>query len=151
SGACCTAGWPIPVEARLLPLVGVELLVPDAAGACIHFDGASRLCRIQCEHGGDMLPGACYPFSPGALLDDRGTFVALSNFCPTAAALLCESDGELAIVASPPAFPERRVYEGLDAREQWPPLVRPGVLFDLASYSRWETFIVATFASGVSA
>jgi uncharacterized protein YoaH (UPF0181 family) len=43
------------------------------------------------------------------------------------------------------------VYEGLDARGQWPPLVRPGVLFDLASYSRWEQFIVSTFASGVSA
>jgi hypothetical protein len=139
------------VEPRLLPLVGVDLLVPDAAGACIHFDGASRLCKIQREHGENMLPGACYQFPRRALIDDRGTFVAISNFCPTAAALLCDSDDELAIVASPPAFPERRVFEGLDARGQWPPLVRPGVLFDLASYSRWETFIVSTFASGVSA
>jgi hypothetical protein len=151
SGACCTAGWSIPVEPRLLSLLGVELLVPDAAGACIHFDGASRLCKVQREHGENMLPGSCYQFPRRALIDDRGTFVALSNFCPTAAALLCESDDQLAIVASPPAFPERRVYEGLDARGQWPPLVRPGVLFDLASYSRWETFIVSTFASGVSA
>jgi len=151
SGACCTAGWSIPVEPRLLPLVGVDLLVPDAAGACIQFDGASRLCTIQREHGENMLPGACYQFPRRALIDDRGTFVALSNFCPTAAALLCESDEPLAIVASPPAFPEGRVYEGLDARGQWPPLVRPGVLFDLASYSRWEQFIVSTFASGVSA
>jgi hypothetical protein len=108
------------------------------------------LCEVQREHGENTLPGACYQFPRRALIDDRGTFVALSNFCPTAAALLCESDGELAIVASPPAFPEERVYEGLDARGQWPPLVRPGVLFDLASYSRWETFIVSTFASGVS-
>jgi len=151
SGACCTAGWSIPVEPRLLPLVGVDLLVPDAAGACIQFDGASRLCTIQREHGENMLPGACYQFPRRALIDDRGTFVALSNFCPTAAALLCESDEQLAIVASPPSFPEGRVYEGLDARGQWPPLVRPGVLFDLASYSRWEQFIVSTFASGVSA
>jgi hypothetical protein len=151
SGACCTAGWSIPVEPRLLPLIGVDLLVPDAAGACTHFDGASRLCKIQREHGENMLPGACYQFPRRALIDDRGTFVALSNFCPTAAALLCESDGELAIVPSPPAFPEDRVYEGLDARGHWPPLVRPGVLFDLASYSRWETFIVSTFASGAPA
>lgn len=151
SGACCTAGWSIPVEPRLVPLVGVDVLVPDAMGACVHFDGASRLCKVQCEHGENMLPGACYQFPRRALIDDRGTFVALSNFCPTAAALLCESDGELAIVASPPAFSERRVYEGLDARGHWPPLVRPGVLFDLTSYSRWETFIVSTFASGGSA
>jgi hypothetical protein len=151
SGACCTAGWSIPVEPRLLSLVGVDLLVPDATGTCIHFDRASRLCEVQRAHGENMLPGACYQFPRRALIDDRGTFVALSNFCPTAATQLCESDGELAIVASPPAFPERRVYEGLDARGQWPPLVRPGVLFDLASYSRWETFIVSTFASGVSA
>lgn len=151
SGACCTAAWSIPVEPRLLPLLGVDLLVPDAAGTCIHFDGTSRLCKVQREHGEDMLPEACYQFPRRALIDDRGTFVALSNFCPTAATLLCESDGDLAIVASPSAFPERRVYEGLDARGQWPPLVRPGVLFDLASYSRWETFIVSTFASGVSA
>ena len=151
SGACCTAGWSIPVEPRLLPLVGVDLLVPDGAGACVHFDGASRLCTIQREHGENMLPGACYQFPRRALIDDRGTFVALSHFCPTAATLLYESEDQLAIVASPPAFPEQRVYEGLDARGQWPPLVRPGLLFDLASYSRWETFIVSTLASGVSA
>jgi hypothetical protein len=151
SGACCTAGWSIPVEPRLLPLVGIDLLVPDATGTCLHFDGTSRLCKIQREHGENMLPGACFQFPRRALIDDRGTFVALSNFCPTAAALLCESDDHLAIVSSPPAFPEHRVYEGLDARGQWPPLVRPGVLFDLASYSHWETFIVSTFASRGSA
>jgi hypothetical protein len=150
SGACCTAGWSIPVEPRLLPLIGVDLLVPDAGGTCAYFDGASRLCEVQREHGEGMLPGACYQFPRRALIDDRGTFVALSNFCPTAAALLYDSDTELAIVASPPAFPERRVYEGLDARGQWAPLVRPGVLFDHSSYSRWETFIVSTFASDLS-
>src|SRR6185436_4048509 len=70
----------------------------------------------------------------------------LSNFCPTAATLLCESEAALAIVASPAAFPEGRAYEGLDARGQWPPLVRPGLLFDFESYARWEAFIVSTLA-----
>lgn len=116
SGACCTAGWSIPVEPRLLPLLGVDLLVPDAQGTCVHFDRESR------------------------------TFITLSNFCPTAATLLCASDAPLAIVPSPQAFPESRGYEGLDARGQWPPLVRPGLLFDLESYSRWERFIVSTLA-----
>lgn len=146
SGACCTAGWAIPVEARLLPLLGVNVLVPDAQGACRHFDRQSRLCVVQREHGEEMLPGSCYQFPRRALLDDRGTFITLSNFCPTAAALLCESEAALAIVASPPAFPEGGAYEGLDARGQWPPLVRPGLLFDFESYARWEAFIVSTLA-----
>jgi hypothetical protein len=146
SGACCTAGWAIPVEARLLPLLGVKVLVPDDQGACGHFDRKSRLCVVQREYGEEMLPGSCYQFPRRALLDDRGTFITLSNFCPTAATLLCESEAALAIVASPPAFPEGRVYEGLDARGQWPPLVRPGLLFDFESYGRWEAFIVSTLA-----
>jgi hypothetical protein len=146
SGACCTAGWSIPVEARLLPLLKVNVLVPDAQGACSHFDRQSRLCALQREHGEDMLPGSCYQFPRRVVIDDRGTFVTLSNFCPTAATLLCESEAMLAIVSSPAAFPEQRGYEGLDARGQWPPLVKPGLLFDLQSYSRWESFIVSTFA-----
>src|SRR5262249_28283841 len=48
------------------------------------------------------------------------------------------------------AFPERRQYEGLDARGQWPPLVRSGLLFDPDSYSRWEAFIVSAFADNES-
>jgi hypothetical protein len=146
SGACCTAGWAIPVEVRLLPLLGVKVLVPDAQGTCAHFDRKSRLCLVQREHGEEMLPGSCYQFPRRALLDDRGTLITLSNFCPTAATLLCESEAALAIVASPPAFPEGRAYEGLDARGQWPPLVRPGLLFDFESYARWEAFIVSTLA-----
>jgi hypothetical protein len=148
SGACCTAGWTIPVEPRLLPLLGVDVLVPKPDGACAHFDAESRLCTVQCDHGESMLPGSCYQFPRRALIDERGTFIALSNFCPTAAALMCERDPSFGIVRSPAAFPECRIYEGLDARGHWPPLVRPGVLFDLNSYSLWEQFIVSTLASG---
>jgi hypothetical protein len=150
SGACCTAGWSIPVEPRLLPLLGVDLLVPDPHGACTHFDRESRLCAVQRVHGEAMLPGSCYQFPRRALIDERGTFVALSNFCPTAATLLCDGDAAFRIVDSPAAFPERRSYEGLDARGHWPPLLRPGVLFDLDSYTRWERFIVSTLATGAA-
>jgi hypothetical protein len=136
------------VEPRLLPLLGANLLVPDDDGACSYFDRESRLCAVQRDHGERMLPGSCYQFPRRALVDDRGTFVALSNFCPTAAGLLCESEAPFAIVRDPAAFPGRREYEGLDARGHWPPLVRPGLLFDLESYSRWERFIVSTLASG---
>ena len=146
SGACCTAGWPIPVEPRLLPLLGVDVLVPGEDGVCPQFDRASQLCKVQRDHGEGMLPESCHQFPRRALIDERGTFITLSNFCPTAAALLYDSEQPVAIVSAPPAFPERRRYDGLDARGQWPPLVRPGVLFDLASYSRWETFLVSTLA-----
>jgi len=132
----------------LLPLLGVDVLVPKPDGACVHFDTGSRLCAVQRDHGENMLPGSCHQFPRRALIDERGTFVALSNFCPTAAMLLCESDTPFGIVRSPIAFPEDRLYEGIDARGQWPPLVRPGVLFDLESYSQWEQFVIATLASG---
>jgi len=97
-----------------------------------------------------MLPASCYQFPRRALIDDRGTFVTLSNFCPTAATLLCEHEEAVSIVESPAAFADHRIYEGLDARGQWPPLVRPGVLFDLESYSRWEAFIVKTLTRETS-
>jgi hypothetical protein len=104
------------------------------------------MCNVQRQHGEDMLPGSCYQFPRRALIDDRGTFITLSNFCPTAATLLYESEAALTIVPSPAAFPEQRIYEGLDARGQWPPLVRPGVMFDFESYARWEAFIVSALA-----
>src|SRR5262249_23393305 len=150
TGACCTAGWSIPVEARLVPLLGTQLLVPDATATCVHFDRRSRLCAVHRAHGEHMLPGSCYQFPRRALIDDRGTLVSLSNFCPTPATLLYYSEAPPALVESPDAFPERRQYEGLDAGGQWPPLVRSGLLFDLDSYSRWEAFIVSAFAGNES-
>ena len=146
SGACCNAGWAIPVEPELLPVLHVDLLVPNADGACGHFDRVSRLCRVQRDHGEETLPRSCFQFPRRALIDERGTFVTLSNFCPTAAKSLCESEEPLAIVEQPPAFPASRVYEGLDARGHWPPLVRPGLLFDLNSFDRWERFVVHMLA-----
>lgn len=89
-----------------------------------------------------MLPGSCHHFPRRALIDERGIFVNLSHFCPTAAALLVDARSPLRIVSDPPAFPAARGYEGLDAREEWPPLLRPDVLFDFESFSQWERFLV---------
>jgi hypothetical protein len=80
------------------------------------------------------------------LQDARGTFVTLSHFCPTAAGLLFE-DGDVAMIPAPARLTEAGPLEGFDARATWPPLLRPGVLMDLASYSRWETFSVDTLAN----
>lgn len=145
SGACCTAGWAIPVEAPRRAILGGALLVPDASGACRFFDRASGLCSVQRDRGEPMMPDACRHFPRLALADDRGTHVTLSHFCPTAAGLLFRDDRPVAIVASPPAFPPGD-YDGLDARGDWAPLVHASLLFDYAAYAAWERFMVAACA-----
>jgi hypothetical protein len=146
SGACCRAGWTIPVEPQRRPLLGGEWLEPASDGACRFHDADARRCRVHGQHGPDMLPSSGREFPRRALIDDRGVFVTLSHFCPTAAGLLFRTDVPLAIVEQPPAFPEAREYEGLDARGHWPPLVRTALLCDLESYARWERFAIATLA-----
>lgn len=147
SGACCTAGWSIPVEARTQALVRTEWLLPDDSGACPQYDRPSGLCRIHRDHGEALLPESCQHFPKRALVDARGTSIALSLYCPTAAALLLEGTAPLSIVASPSAFPASRTYEGLDATDEWPPLLRPDTLFDTTSFERWERYLVETLGS----
>jgi len=142
SGACCTAGWSIPVEPHLRSLVRSEWLLPEPDGACPEYDRKSGLCRIHRDHGESSLPASCHHFPRRALLDDRGTFVNLSHFCPTAAGLLVDFEGPVAVVADPPAFPAERGYEGMDARGEWPPLLRANVLFDPESFGMWERYLV---------
>lgn len=146
SGACCTAGWPIPVEPARRRTLGTDVLLPQADGACRFYDRQNRLCQVHREHGEAMLPTACFHFPRRALIDDRGVFVSLSHFCPTAARLLVETDGPLRIVESPPAFPTDRDYEGLDGRGVWPPLVKANLLFDLESFDEWERFALDALA-----
>jgi len=72
--------------------------------------------------------------------------VTLSHYCPTAASSLFREDVALAVVDGPPAFPPSWPWEGLDARDALPPLLRPGVLMDWPSLERWERFAVSVFA-----
>lgn len=146
SGACCTAGWPIPVEPEKRTVIPVEWLTPDASGACPKFDGTTHLCRVHRDHGEEMLPESCRHFPRRALIDDRGTFLTLSHFCPTVSRLLVESREPLAMV---PVVGRAAslTYEGLDARGEWPPLLRPGVLFDYDSFDIWLAYLVDTLGS----
>jgi hypothetical protein len=150
SGACCRAGWTIPVEPSRRSLIGVEWLLPEPDGACPQFDRPSGLCRVHRDHGEERLPESCYQFPRRALIDPRGTFVTLSHFCPTAAALLVDSEAPLAIVAQPPAFPSGRRYDGLDASGEWPPLLRPDALFDYDSFAAWERYLVHQLGSSAA-
>jgi Fe-S-cluster containining protein len=168
SGACCTSGWPIPVEretherlkdaiasarfdlpgtsARTAPFVRVAyapadtpvVTATDRDGACAFYDTERRRCAIHRQLGPAMLPVACQQFPRVSLLDGRGLFVSLSHYCPAAAGQLFRQDVALRIVEAPAAFPPDFPYDPLDARSILPPLLKPGVLLDLETYARWE-------------
>ena len=62
------------------------------------------------------------------LHDGRGTFISLSHFCPTAAATAVRAGDSwplAGIVDAPPALADVGALDGLDARDAWPPLLRP--------------------------
>jgi Fe-S-cluster containining protein len=171
SGACCSSGWPIPVEAplyerlvdalvdgslttvaslrdgrrpepfspsRALPEGAAAVLGQTADGRCVFHDATARRCAIQRVKGHAALPVACQQFPRMCLIDPRGIHVTLSHYCPTAAGLLFE-ETPLAIVHDPPAFPSDFPYEGLDAHDAFPPLLRPGVLMDWETLDAFET------------
>ena len=162
-GACCTAGWPIPIErpqadrvhaalaagrfsapVRWLgvaaeqpqEVAGVIAVSPDG---CVFHHG--RRCAIQTTLGHDALPSCCQHFPRDYVIDDRGVFVTLSHYCPTAARLLFAHDGPLAIVERP--LPITGAPQGLDARGTLPPLLTADVLMDLPALTAWETHLVS--------
>jgi Fe-S-cluster containining protein len=170
SGACCTAGWRIPVEpacedrlllsslgrtrdsSRLLERGdGLTVMALAEGGACVAFERGARGARSRCAvHrvlGHDALPSACQHFPRAAVTDDIGTFVTLSHFCPTAAGMLFRDDVELSIVEAPASFGSMTEYEGFDARGALPPLLAPGMLMDLESHHAWERHVVGLFAN----
>jgi hypothetical protein len=176
SGACCVADWDVPVELPVYrtlsqavangqlrprpstggrdPLICGEDLPQGAAamlgktdsGACVFFEGGTKLCLVHRDIGEEALPSACRHFPRLAVTDCRGTFITLSHFCPTAASMLFREDQPLAIVASPPSFPPSE-YEGLVVTgDDLPPLLSPAMLMDYAGYSSWERHMVARCA-----
>ena len=169
SGACCES-WSVPAEPAVVEIVrargirrreidgplflrsaGIQgheswSVARDPHGACVFFDRqAGSLCIIHRDVGEYALPSACRHFPRQVLHDARGTLLSLSHFCPTAAALLL-ADGALSIVEAGPPLRLEGEMEGLDARETWPPLLRPGLLCDVEGYATWERAGLANFA-----
>jgi hypothetical protein len=173
SGKCCSTNWDVPVELpvyrtlsdalasgmlKTAPTAGdlpPFILGPDLpddtaamfertdAGQCVFLDTSSHLCIVHRDLGVDALAATCRHFPRVAVHDPRGTFVALSHFCPTAAATLFRDDVPLTIVEEPPAFPPAD-YEGLDVTaDDLPPLLHPRMLMDLDAYNAWERHMVA--------
>ena len=127
SGACCSAGW----------------IEPLPTGICRHYDAhPSGGCTIHRASGHAALPHACQQFPRVATLSPLGVSVTLSAFCPTAASLLFD-DGPFEIVTVPTA----RAFEGLDARNVMPPLLRDGMLMDWDAVARWEELAVETLST----
>lgn len=162
SGVCCSSGWDIPVEGVRSRVVahdstrrtaaGQLVLRHDAAGRCVFLEGpaGSTRCAVHRQRGPEALPSACRQFPRVSLLTPLGVSVTLSHYCPTAAALLFEDpDGPAWIVEDAPAFPPDWPYEGLDARQALPPLLRPGVLTSWAAHERWEAHAIAVLTTGV--
>lgn len=167
SGACCTAGWPIPVEQDVaaailehgtlpglaltttgrLPEGAVAMLPPLAGGACPAFDGpGGNLCVIQRSLGHERLPAACRHFPRVALVEPDAVRVTLSHFCPTAASMLLGSGAEpIAIVSDAWGISDRPEHDGFDARWTIPPLLRPGVAMDAGSCRLWERYLLGAF------
>src|SRR5438874_2687908 len=119
------------------------MVARTATGDCVFYHRHSGLCVIHRDLGEPMLPATCRHFPRLAVRDARGTSISLTHYCPTAAASLFRDDVAVEIVESPRAFPEAN-YEGLVVTEDdWPPLLRPEVLADPASYAAWEKHMVA--------
>jgi Fe-S-cluster containining protein len=146
--ACFRAVSGLPHGARVV-------LAADGAGRCVFLE-ADRRCAVHRQLGLEALASACRDFPRVATLTPLGVSITLSHFCPTAAAMLFapavpdaadrpDPDG-LRIVLDPPGFPPSWPYEGLDARDALPPLLRPGVLMGWPSLERWERFAVSVLA-----
>ena len=167
AGACCQ-NWAVPAEPEVVAIVEARQLrrrgvtgtlflaggpehatwtvARDERDDCVFFErDAGRLCVIHRDAGIDALPSACRHFPRKVLQEAAGTYVSLSHFCPTAARLLLTTGGLRVVTARPPLELPPPV-EGLDAVDALPPLVRPGLLCDVAGYRAWEEAGVATFA-----
>jgi Fe-S-cluster containining protein len=132
-----------------LPYGARVVLGTDDAGRCAFFDPRRRpsgLCTVHGDLGERALPSACHHFPRVVTLTPLGVSVTLSHYCPTAAGMLFRVVPALSVVEDPSAFPPGRPYEGLDAREALPPLLRPGVLMDWPSLERWERFAVSVLS-----
>jgi Fe-S-cluster containining protein len=133
---------PLIVEAEL-PEDAAAMVARTPTGDCVFYHRHSGLCVIHRDLGEPMLPATCRHFPRLAVRDARGTSISLTHYCPTAAASLFRDDVPVEIVEGPRAFPEAD-YEGLVVTEDdWPPLLRPDVLADAASYAAWERHMVA--------
>jgi hypothetical protein len=144
-------GDPIFMTGDDLPDDAAAMVARTSSGDCVFYHRGSGLCVVHRDAGETQLPATCRHFPRLAVRDARGTSITLTHYCPTAAAMLFRDDVPLEIVDRPAAFPPAE-YEGLVITpEDWPPLLRPRMLMDLAGYAAWERHMVSCCArEGIS-
>lgn len=139
-------GGPALIVEDDLPDDAAAMLACTTAGDCVFYEGGTRLCVVHSDLGEERLPSTCRHFPRLAVRDRRGTFVSLTHYCPTAAAMLFREDVPLEIVEAPQAFPPAD-YEGLLVEpDAWPPLLHPRMLMDDVAYGAWERHMVSRCA-----
>lgn len=172
TGVCCASGWEIPVETRLelalrprlrgldpnrlpngpegfrstlSPPEGCTSVfkVDEVTGSCWFRDEPAARCAVHRELGTEALPSACRQFPRICVLEPDGVSVSLSHYCPTAAGLLFDGNPIFSVVGTPEAFPSSWPFEGLDARNAYPPLLRPGVLLGFDGLRAFEDEAIA--------
>ncbi len=169
TGSCCRAGWPIPVEPVPLELLRqgeAAGLLPDLApGSWTHGGILGRTtestcvfhapavpgggCRVESSLGTAALAYSCRQFPRVLLVDARGWHLSLSAWCGTATEMIVSPSspspvgGDTCFMSFDYIHADARVHlESLDARDAWPPLLKPGVLAGHAVYSQWETLTI---------
>jgi hypothetical protein len=166
SGACCTSGWPIPVEADLLPVIrgalaerrvhptaspalvvpaglppGVAAVLGRDRHRCVFHDPAAG-CRLHAALGSTGKPASCRQFPWTAVHDPRGTFVSLSHYCPSALARLLEAD-PIRLVALDRLDLS---IEGIDVTAALPPALDATRLMDWNAVTAWTRQALACCA-----
>jgi len=140
-------GEAILVTGPDLPDETAGMVARTSRGDCVFYHRDSGLCVIHRDMGPSQLPATCRYFPRLAVRDRRGTFITLTHYCPTAAAMLFREDRAIEIVEGPPAFPAAN-YEGLVITpDDWPPLLHPRMLMTQLGYSAWERHMVARCAA----
>ena len=134
-------GDPVLLDGPDLPKDVAAIVARTSGGECVFYHRPSGLCVVHRDAGEDLMPSTCRHFPRLALRDGRGTFISLTHYCPTAAAMLF-NDVPVAIVDAPAAFPPAE-YEGLVVPAgEWPPLLHPQMLMDGDGYTAWERHMV---------
>ena len=132
-----------------MPDEAAAMVARTTGGDCVFYHRGSGLCVVHRDLGHARLPSTCRHFPRLAVRDRRGTFISLTHYCPTAAAMLFRDDVPIEIVEAPPAFPPAD-YEGLEVEDDaCPPLLHPRMLMDDASYDAWERHMVSRCAEEV--
>ena len=130
-----------------LPPGAGAVLRTCASGACVFYERDGGLCAIQRTLGHNLLPSACQHFPRRCLIEPGRIAVSLSHYCPTVARLAFRKGVDPEIVPAPASLVGHLALEGLDAQEALPPLVRPGLLADLAGYRAWERVVIEILAA----